>query len=63
MLANSQVYDGTGPIWLDNVICNGTEDDLDRCAHLPYGTHDCDHSEDVGVHCGETGESRNLINV
>ena len=42
---------GTGQIWLDNVACTGTEARLIDCAANPLGSHNCDHSEDVGTRC------------
>ncbi|XP_072165247.1 trypsin-2-like [Diadema setosum] len=47
--------EGTGPIWLDDVTCDGTEPLLRQCA-IPQGVgrHNCRHNEDVGVSCGET---------
>ena len=46
---------GRGPIWLDNVYCLvGNESYITQCTHLEYGVHNCDHSEDVGVVCGES---------
>lgn len=42
---------GTGRIWLDNVDCLGTELQLVDCRHPPFGTHNCDHNEDVGTRC------------
>ena len=47
----NDVTDGTGPIFLDNVQCLGTETRLVDCAHNPIGTHNCIHFEDVGVRC------------
>ena len=42
---------GSGTIWMDNVVCNGYEDDLFECRHRGWGRHDCAHNEDVGVAC------------
>ena len=42
---------GEGQIWLDNVQCNGTETRLIDCHSTPLGQHNCDHHEDIGVHC------------
>ena len=39
------------PIWLDDVICSGSEDTLDDCTHEKLGTHNCVHNEDLGVCC------------
>lgn len=43
---------GNGSIWLDDVICAGTEQSIDRCEHGDWGLHDCTHAEDVAISCG-----------
>ena len=43
--------DGTGPIWLDNVGCRGTETRLVDCPANAFGVHNCVHSDDAGVSC------------
>lgn len=46
---------GRGPIWLDDVICLGTEARLWDCSALkPRGTNNCRHKEDVAVACFAT---------
>ncbi|MBZ3871221.1 Soluble scavenger receptor cysteine-rich domain-containing protein SSC5D [Sciurus carolinensis] len=42
---------GTGPIWLDDMGCKGTESSLSDCPSRPWGNHNCDHEEDVGLTC------------
>ena len=43
---------GSGSIWLDSVLCAGSESILASCGHLGVGiTVSCDHSSDTGVRC------------
>nr|XP_042140698.1 deleted in malignant brain tumors 1 protein-like isoform X3 [Peromyscus maniculatus bairdii] len=43
--------DGSGPIFLDDVKCLGTETNLGHCRHLGLSVHNCDHHEDAGAIC------------
>ncbi|XP_031559044.1 delta-like protein C, partial [Actinia tenebrosa] len=42
---------GTGPIWLDNVQCSGSESAIHQCIHNGWGNSNCGHGEDVFVSC------------
>ncbi|XP_050393850.2 deleted in malignant brain tumors 1 protein [Patella vulgata] len=42
---------GSGPIWLDDVACSGTETSITDCKHTDWSVHNCDHREDVSVAC------------
>merc|ERR1712168_849494 len=43
--------EGTGPIWADDLACTWDSPDMDSCMTRDWGTHNCDHSEDVSVEC------------
>ena len=45
---------GTGPIWLSNVSCIGTESKLTDCDHFGMTVRNCSHSEDAGVYCSSS---------
>uniref|UniRef100_A0A4W3H125 Soluble scavenger receptor cysteine-rich domain-containing protein SSC5D n=1 Tax=Callorhinchus milii TaxID=7868 RepID=A0A4W3H125_CALMI len=48
---NASFGQGTGPVWLSDVRCNGTEAALDQCPAKPYGINTCHHSQDASVTC------------
>ena len=45
---------GTGEIWLDDVLCTGSESELLDCSHDGIGVHSCDHSKDASVRCEDS---------
>ena len=53
---------GSGPIFLKDVRCKGSEQSLLSCQHDGLKSHDvngsCDHSMDVGVVCRPQKESK-----
>lgn len=42
---------GSGPIWMDDVICEGHESSLSECGHRPFAYTNCGHGEDVSIMC------------
>ncbi|KAL9961250.1 hypothetical protein ACROYT_G030159 [Oculina patagonica] len=42
---------GSDPIWMEEVNCQGGEASLLDCAHTGWGIHNCGHSEDASVVC------------
>ena len=43
---------GSGPIWLDDVICpTDFTGFIGDCSHRSWGSNNCGHTEDVGVCC------------
>ena len=42
---------GSGPIFLDDVSCTGTESSVLGCSHRGIGVHNCGHYKDAGVVC------------
>ena len=50
-LTDNEYGSGTGQIWLDDLACNGSEEQLSDCNSPDWGTHNCGHYEDAGVRC------------
>lgn len=46
--------EGKGQIWLDDVICTGSESSILNCQHRTFGVNNCQHTEDAGVVCSDT---------
>ena len=42
---------GSGQVWLDNVVCFGSESSIVNCGHNGWGSHNCGHIEDASVIC------------
>eukprot|EP00057_Strongylocentrotus_purpuratus_P010407 XP_011664881.1 PREDICTED: soluble scavenger receptor cysteine-rich domain-containing protein SSC5D-like [Strongylocentrotus purpuratus] len=49
---------GSGVIWLDDVMCDGTEPSIFTCPSSEWGDHNCEHTEDAGVICTDDGSSQ-----
>ena len=43
---------GEGAIFLDGILCGGSEANLLQCIHNEIEVHDCSHYEDAGISCG-----------
>ena len=42
---------GTGPIWLSDVQCNGSQTHLVNCSNPGIGFHTCRYDNEAGVQC------------
>ena len=59
-IGSASLSEGSGPILLDGVLCNGNELALTDCGHIGINNiRSCNHTEDAGVRC--TGLQGKLI--
>jgi hypothetical protein len=49
------ITDGEGPIWPYSLQCTGNETNVEDCRYSTRSSFytSCDHSDDVGVRCGQ----------
>uniref|UniRef100_A0AAY4A1U0 SRCR domain-containing protein n=1 Tax=Denticeps clupeoides TaxID=299321 RepID=A0AAY4A1U0_9TELE len=51
VLRSAEFGQGSGPIWMSEVSCWGTESRLRHCRSRTGHVHTCNHSDDAGVVC------------
>ncbi|GAB1603362.1 scavenger receptor cysteine-rich type 1 protein M130-like, partial [Argonauta hians] len=50
---NAKYGPGSGPIWLHDVNCNGSEYSIAHCHRPGWNSSKCQHAQDAGVFCKE----------
>jgi len=43
--------EGEGIIWFDDLQCTGNESSLAECRSRGWGSHNCNHRDDVSINC------------
>ena len=54
VLGSARFGAGSGPILFSELSCIGNESVITECGHDDSGGHNCSHSEDVGIVCGQS---------
>ena len=62
-LQGSDVPKGTGAIWLKDIFCGGSEQNLTSCVHNGWGNQNCRRGEGVGVECSSAGKIGLLFKI
>ena len=61
-ILSSGYFVGSGPIFLDQLACSGTEQSLLSCSSgRPVGLHQCNHTMDIGLKCQGKNSSLRLF--
>ncbi|KAL0153755.1 hypothetical protein M9458_050942, partial [Cirrhinus mrigala] len=53
-LSDAQIGLGSGPIWMSNAMCTGSESTLKKCGSVTWGFQDVCQSKSAGVMCSGT---------
>ncbi|KAI4890605.1 hypothetical protein NFI96_008506 [Prochilodus magdalenae] len=62
-LSDAHFGPGSGPVWMDDVDCTGSESTLKKCQSALWGKHACNHSNDAGVICSVTVLFETLVSI
>ena len=54
---------GSGPIWMSELQCRGTEASLEHCPFNSCGDLACTHMQDAAVNCSVVGECLSVNNM
>ena len=54
---------GSGPIWMSELQCMGTESSLEHCPFNSCGDLACTHMQDAAVNCSVVGECLSVNNM
>ena len=52
---------GSGPVWISDLECSGSESNLYACKHSGCGNNHCTHSGDVSVQCSYSSSTIRLM--